>query len=233
MKQTLWILVTVALCGAAQAQSTLTLESFSLEPAPTAAPPAAEMRDCLLDQSGCTSAEFGGGAAFTLDDVVNLGVIDREEAKAAAAAMPASRGNASVQAAPDDRNTAAMAIVDRDTPEPLPSIDLEILFAYNSDALTPDAMRKLSELSSALRDPRLATARLVFVGHTDGVGSASYNMRLSQRRAESVANFVQGTMRLSPARIDAVGVGFTRLKNTFDPASPQNRRVQLVLVPGA
>lgn len=213
----------LCLAAPAFAQSTVTLDSFSLDPAPQPAPeaPAAEMRDCLLNADACTSDEFGGTSAFTLDDVVNLGVVDRAQV-AAAAAAPAADGDA-----------AALAIRDRGETTPLPSIDLEILFAYNSDDLTPQAMAKLSTLSSALRDPRMANSRLVFIGHTDAVGSASYNLDLSRRRAEAVANFVQGTMQLSPSRIDAVGVGFTRLKDSFDPASAQNRRVQLVLVPGA
>ncbi len=200
----------------ALAQSTVTLDSFSLDPAPQAQPdtaPSAEMRDCLLDQSGCTSDEFSGSATFTLDDVVNLGVIDRTEVPQNAA-VGGTGGS-----------TAA--------PAPLPSIDLEILFAYNSDDLTPEAMGKLSSLADALRDPRLSDARLIFIGHTDGVGSAAYNIDLSRRRAEAVARFVQGTMGLPPSRIRAEGVGFSRLKNSFDPAAAQNRRVQLVLVPGA
>ena len=204
--------------SALSAQSTVTLDSFTLDPAPAATPeaaPSAEMRDCLLDSAGCDNAEFGGSAAFTLDDVVNLGVIDRGAAATAATVAP------------------SLAINDRGAePTPLPSIDLEILFAYNSDDLTPDAMGKLAALTSALQDPRLSDARLVFIGHTDAVGSAAYNLDLSRRRAESVARFVQGTMGLDAARIDAVGVGFTRLKNSFDPAAAQNRRVQLVLVPG-
>lgn len=225
MTRTILTLVTLIWSSAAAAQNSVTLDSFSLNPTPAPADsaPVSEMRDCLLDQSNCTSAEFGGSAAITLDDVVNLGIIDRKEAAAAAAAMPA----------PTSQGTAALAVVDRADPEPLPPIDLEILFAYNSDDLTPEAMRKLSELSNALRDPRLANARLVFIGHTDAAGSSTYNMDLSRRRAESVANFVRGTMQFTPREIDAVGVGFTRLKNTFDPLSPQNRRVQLVLVPGA
>lgn len=205
----------IALPAVALAQSAVTLDSFSLDdltdtPPATQAPqaePDSEMRDCLLDQSGCDSAEFGGAVDFSLNDVYNLGVIDRSQAETLAKNNP--------------------------DPAPLPSIDLEVLFAYNSDDLTPQAMAKLSTLAQALSDPRMQGSRLLFVGHTDGVGSAGYNMALSQRRARVVADYVQATMNLPPDRIEAVGVGFTRLKNTWDPAAAQNRRVQLVLVPGA
>jgi OOP family OmpA-OmpF porin len=203
---------------AAFAQSTVTLDSFSLDldPEPDAA--ATEMRDCLLDPSACASNEFGGGASFTLDDVVNLGVVKREPKPV-------------VKPGP---NTTSIAVIARDQPkaEPLPTIDIEVLFAYDSDNLTPQAMGKLSNLATALRDPRLRGSKLIFIGHTDAVGSASYNNTLSLRRAQSVASFVQGTLGLPRGQIEAVGVGFSRLKNLRDPASAQNRRVQLVLVPG-
>ncbi len=210
----------------AVAQSTVTLDSFNLndtpkvENRPKADGAASEMRDCLLDPSTCESAEFDAGATFTLDDVQNLGVAKRVTAT--------PRPNTGPNTGP----TAQLAVGPRPDPKPLPTIDLEVLFAYNSDALTPQAMAKLSNLSSALNDPRLQGRTLIFIGHTDAVGSAAYNNQLSLRRARSVANYVQTTMGLPTSQIEALGVGFSRLKNTWDPASAQNRRVQLVLAPG-
>lgn len=214
-KAALTALAALTLPVAALAQSTVSLEDFALDdltdtPPTTTAPQAApnsEMRDCLLDPSGCASAEFGNAADFSLDDVYNLGVIDRSQQQQLATTTPV------------------------DTP--LPSIDLEVLFAYNSDDLTPEAMAKLASLSSVLADPQLADSRLLFIGHTDAVGSAAYNNDLSRRRAEAVARYVRGTMPQAQSRIEAVGMGFSRLKNSIDPTSAQNRRVQLVLVPGA
>ena len=108
-----------------------------------------------------------------------------------------------------------------------------MLFAYDSDALTPQAMAKLSTLTNALSDPGLKGSKLIFIGHTDAVGSAAYNKSLSQRRADAVARYVQSTMRLGTGQIEAVGVGFDYLKDTRRPDAAENRRVQLVLVPGA
>lgn len=218
-KQILIFCAALILPSLAAAQSTVTLDSFNLndtpkvDNTPKADGAASEMRDCLLNPSSCESAEFDAGASFTLDDVQNLGVAKR------------------VQAAPPP-NTSQLAVGPRPDPKPLPTIDLEVLFAYNSDALTPQAMAKLSSLSNALSDPRLKKSTLIFIGHTDAVGSAVYNNQLSLRRAQSVANYVRATMGLPSNQIEAVGVGFSRLKNTWDPASAQNRRVQLVLVPG-
>jgi len=202
---------------AATAQSVVTLDSFDLDDssgstgkktAPSGVTgQSEEMRDCLFSTSGCADSEFESGVDISLDDVFNLGVIDRGEVA----------------------GSVAIGVVDRD---PLPSIDLEILFAYDSDQLSPEAMRTLADLSTALNDPRLASARLVFIGHTDAVGSETYNLDLSRRRAESVARFVMSSLAIPPGQVESVGVGFTRLKNTFDPSAAENRRVQLVLVPG-
>lgn len=203
----------------AAAQSTLSLDSFQLDVTPALTPDAeaSEMRDCLLDTASCESDEFSGGASFTLDDVVNLGVTKR---------VPVT--------SQDAPKTAALAVTDRSDPSaPLPTIDLEILFDYDSDNLTPEAMVKLSSLASALTDPKLANSILVFIGHTDAVGSAAYNQRLSLRRAQSVSVFVQNALRLPANRIETVGLGFERLKNVNFPAGAENRRVQLVLIPGA
>lgn len=218
-------LIAMALPVAGFAQSTVTLDSFSLdddpEPVVGADVVADEMRDCLLNPSACASNEFGGGAAFTMDDVVNLRVEKR-------VSKPA--GTTDVKRTTTVRNDTALVVTDRS--KPLPTIDLEVLFAYGSDQLSPQAMAKLSTLSSALADPRLQGSTLMFIGHTDSVGSAAYNRELSRRRADSVARFVRSTLRANPPQIEAVGVGFDYLKNTRFPESAENRRVQLLLVPG-
>lgn len=202
-------LIAIALAvwsGAACAQATISLDSFDLNDDAPAAKPATEadaMRNCIVDPDACDSAEFGGGAAISLDDVVNLGVVDRSAVK--------------------DKPQVAKT-------EPLPSIDLEILFAYDSDQLSPQAQGKLAQLAEVLRDPRFGDATLLFLGHTDGVGSAAYNQALSERRAQAVASYVRNVLGLPYGRIEARGMGFSRLKTPAFPESAANRRVQLVLV---
>lgn len=126
-----------------------------------------------------------------------------------------------------------LVVIDRqaEPDTPLPTIDLEVLFAHASDALTPQARDKLNSPATALRDPHVQEATLVFVGHTDAVGSAAYNRALSQRRADSVARHIRDTLQVPEARIRTVGVGFDRPKNEAVPEAAENRRVQLVLVP--
>lgn len=197
------------LCSAAlgvSAQSVVTLESFDLDaPDSGEAAQSEAMRDCLLRPERCGDDGFASGASISLNDVVNLGIIDRE------------------QVADVDETAAA---------EPLPSIDIEILFEFASDDLTPQSLETLAQLTAALRDPRITPdTKLLFIGHTDAVGSVDANLSLSRRRAETVARHVQAALLLPPSRVEAVGVGFSRLKNALDPEAAENRRVQLVLVP--
>ena len=200
---------------AAGAQSTLTLEDFDLGNKPAAkpaSPPAgSDMEKCLLDSAACTSKEFGGSSKFSIDDVVNLGIIDREEVKAKPAA---ASGNSPAPAA-----------------EPLPSSDIEVLFDYDSDQLRPDQFGRLSELAAILRTDRFSGFKFAFLGHSDAKGADTYNLDLSKRRALVVAQFVNQVSGIPASRFVATGLGAKQLKTPSDPFGPANRRVQLLLVP--
>src|SRR5213593_2912070 len=65
----------------------------------------------------------------------------------------------------------------------------EVLFDFNSSALRPssrDALRQMAEVFQKYPDTTLSVQ-----GHTDSIGSAAYNQRLSERRAGSVANYLE------------------------------------------
>jgi OmpA-OmpF porin, OOP family len=200
----------------ALAQSTITLDSFDLRrPAPVAAAPdpvaePAHMASCLFAAEGCPT-EQASGRAFSLDDVVNLGIVNRREV-----AVPESA---------DPADAARMAA-------PLPSIDLEVLFEYASDQLRADQIGDLYALAQELRGVDFSGRRLVLMGHTDAAGSAALNRDLSLRRATSVAEFLAREAGIPRDRIRTAGMGFDYLKYPQDPLSGANRRVQILLVEG-
>lgn len=106
-----------------------------------------------------------------------------------------------------------------------------VRFALNSDALTPEAEATLDTVADVLRDPRFAGKALLVEGHTDASGSDAYNMALSERRAESVVNYL--TARgVSPSLLTPRGMGETRLADPADPRSGVNRRVVIVNIGG-
>jgi outer membrane protein OmpA-like peptidoglycan-associated protein len=109
------------------------------------------------------------------------------------------------------------------------SVALKVIFATNSAQLTSEAMRTLDKLGQAFQSSELALCCFQIEGHTDSVGSDSYNERLSQRRAQSVAHYLTERHKLK-GRTIAVGYGEQKplADNTMDDGRQKNRRVQVV-----
>lgn len=64
-----------------------------------------------------------------------------------------------------------------------------VYFDFNKSTLRPDAKRKLDSLASTLRsDTQVRQAHIV--GYADRLGTVSYNDRLSQKRAQTVRNYL-------------------------------------------
>jgi outer membrane protein OmpA-like peptidoglycan-associated protein len=109
-----------------------------------------------------------------------------------------------------------------------PNIDLEINFDYNSAEISKASMPAAQELGKALSNPSLKGSTFVVAGHTDGIGSDAFNQDLSERRADTIRNFLVQKYGISGTDLVAVGYGKTKLKDTQNPADPINRRVQVV-----
>lgn len=103
-----------------------------------------------------------------------------------------------------------------------------VLFEYNKAELKPGAMRNLEPLITFLREHPERT--LIIEGYTDSTGSDSYNLELSQRRAEAVRNFL-ATNGIAADRIMARGYGesYPVTTNTTEAGRQQNRRVEVVI----
>ena len=122
----------------------------------------------------------------------------------------------------DERNELATMSKDR------PSIDIEIDFAYNSAEIGREAAPGVTALGQALSSSQLASSTFVLAGHTDAKGSDPFNQDLSERRAESVKNYLIEHYKLPAASLISVGYGKTMLKNTQNPFAAENRRVQVI-----
>ena len=109
-----------------------------------------------------------------------------------------------------------------------PNVDVQILFAFDSADILPEAKPSLDELGKALSDAKLEGASFLIAGHTDAKGSADYNLALSQRRAASVADYLITTYHVDKGHLTVIGFGEEQLKNKDDPLADENRRVQIV-----
>lgn len=110
----------------------------------------------------------------------------------------------------------------------LPAISLTVNFDFNSARLTNDGIITLKALGQALADKRLAGMQFQIAGHTDDVGTAEYNQRLSERRAQAVATHLTSFYGIAADRLKAVGYGKTRLAVPNDPKAAANRRVEII-----
>ena len=103
-----------------------------------------------------------------------------------------------------------------------------LLFGFDSDVVKGDARSNLNELARSL--DKYDGSNLLIVGHTDAVGSESYNEDLSERRADSAARYLvsQGVDR---DRVGTRGLGETEpvASNESDSGRAKNRRVEVAI----
>lgn len=111
------------------------------------------------------------------------------------------------------------------------TFDSGLLFDFNSANVKPAARQNLSTLAASL--DKYPGTELLIVGHTDSVGTDSYNQRLSEERAAAAATYLasQGVDR---SRIRTVGRGELEpeAENASEAGRAQNRRVEVAIYAG-
>ena len=128
-----------------------------------------------------------------------------------------------------NRTTRSLSVGERekiaDITKDRPSIDLEINFEFNSARIGRAAAPQVNELGKALTDASLKGNNFILAGYADGKGRASYNQDLSERRAESVKQYLVEKYGIPAVNLVTVGYGSTHFKNPNDPFAAENRRV--------
>jgi outer membrane protein OmpA-like peptidoglycan-associated protein len=105
-----------------------------------------------------------------------------------------------------------------------------LLFDVNSTIIKPGAIYGLTQVADVLN--RYPETTIIVRGYTDSTGTEGYNQNLSERRADSVANFLVGK-GVYEERITSVGLGeqFPIAGNDTEAGRQQNRRVELEIIP--
>lgn len=103
-----------------------------------------------------------------------------------------------------------------------------ILFGFDSYELSAAAKSNLNELSTILKE--YPDTDIEIQGHTDSKGTESYNLNLSNQRANSVRNYL-ATQQISRSRINTVGYGESapEYDNGTEDGRSQNRRVEFLI----
>jgi OOP family OmpA-OmpF porin len=112
----------------------------------------------------------------------------------------------------------------------LAQFTVEINFDFNSATIRPESYRDVGAIADALHNPILLGYGFLVIGHTDSVGGRSYNVGLSQRRAEAIVAALIDPFAVNPAVLQPVGLGEEQLQDPAHPTSGVNRRVQLINV---
>jgi OOP family OmpA-OmpF porin len=102
-------------------------------------------------------------------------------------------------------------------------------FEFDSDVLTSEGRETVAEVAATLAS--LPQVRVEIVGHTDDVGEDDFNMDLSQRRAESVRDYLV-ELGLARGRFDTAGFGETRpiADNETPEGRQRNRRTEFRVI---
>jgi outer membrane protein OmpA-like peptidoglycan-associated protein len=100
-----------------------------------------------------------------------------------------------------------------------------LLFDFDSDVVRTEARTNLRNLAASL--DKYPGSDLLIVGHTDNVGTDSYNLGLSERRAAAAVAYLAG-QGVDQARMRARGLGETEpvAPNESEAGRSKNRRVE-------
>jgi outer membrane protein OmpA-like peptidoglycan-associated protein len=109
-------------------------------------------------------------------------------------------------------------------------IPSEVSFDFDSAAIKPAFEPSLGKVADILKEYDKTVIHIV--GHTDNIGSDAYNMKLSLRRAESVAGFL-AERSISRDRLLTEGRGKREPRASNDTAGGRqlNRRVEMIIKP--
>ena len=105
----------------------------------------------------------------------------------------------------------------------------DVLFDFDKADVRTDAAEALGRLATVIRS--YPTGRVEIEGHTDSKGNDAYNQRLSQRRAESVKQWLVEREGIAADRFATRGAGESKpvADNATDAGRQKNRRVGVVI----
>src|SRR5881394_825806 len=123
------------------------------------------------------------------------------------------------------------AVVTREGEGLVVTFESGLLFDFDSDQLRDASKANLDNLASSLSE--FGDSKLLLVGHTDDKGTDTYNVDLSRRRANAVANYLI-SRGVPSARVATSGRGESEpiAPNDTDANRQKNRRVEVAITAG-
>jgi OOP family OmpA-OmpF porin len=158
---------------------------------------------------------------------VNAKTADVEQ-KAQAAGQSAASAQQTADAANGRVGVLTNTVANLDNYHPV--AETSVKFGFNKDNLTPKAMEALDQLAGTIASTKGYIIALE--GSTDSVGSADYNYDLSQRRANSVIQYLASKYNVPAHKIYVIGLGKDKPveTNKTKAGRADNRRVDVRLM---
>jgi len=204
-------------------------------------------KGCVVDATGCQLDADGDGVCDGIDQCPNtpkgekVNKVGCSASQLEAAKVPATppppppAQEIERPATPPPAPTPPQSEVEKQLVETGSIVLQDVYFDLNKATLLPESEKKLDEVGAAVE--KFGDLKIEIQGHTDSRGSAPYNQKLSQARAESVRDYLLAHFHLAADNYTAKGYGESQLavspeKSDADYAA--NRRVVLkVLNPEA
>ncbi len=148
--------------------------------------------------------------------------------KAQSAAQAAQQAQQSASTASNGVNALTNTVANLDNYHPVAQTTVN--FGFDKADLTRAARQKLDSLASQLQNAQHWI--IVLDGNTDSVGPAAYNYQLSQRRADSVINYLASKYGVPAHKIYLIGLGKDKpvASNSSSKGRAENRRVEVKIM---
>lgn len=173
----------------------------------------ASLGTAALAEPGYVTQTYGGGATTTPFGLcVHSGTWTPDQAvtpcdavpRAAAAPAPAPVAEAQpAPAAPPEPQALAQPESPRGPVLEKVSLSADVLFDFGKAELKPEGKQKLDDLAGRISDANLEA--VVATGHADRIGKDDANQKLSEARAQSVKDYLDG--KVATQNIEATGKG--------------------------
>jgi len=134
------------------------------------------------------------------------------------------------EAAPASEAPLGPVPVTEPTPEKMKyCVNLDIEFDINKADIRPQYHDEVAKVGDFMK--KYPTTTAVIEGYTDEVGNDEYNMKLSQRRAESVVNYLGEKFGIERSRLSAKGYGKAKpiADNSTETGRQKNRRINAII----
>src|SRR6202048_3432134 len=112
----------------------------------------------------------------------------------------------------------------------LPRFAVEIKFDEDSSVIRPESYRTLGRIADTLYDPALLPYKFLIVGHTVATGRREPNLTLSQKRDDAIRGALVPPFKITPKRLQGIGLGEEQLLDAAHPTAPINQQFEVATV---